>query len=301
MQVDHLRYFSQIVQGQSLTACSKQMHISQQGLSQLIISLENELDCELLNRTNKGVYFTDAGKKLMECSKIFLDALHQITIEENPIDGVLFLPVAPYIVASYLKNTIGQFMRENPYVQLSFSYTNMISESLNYLMEGKAELAFVCNPDQKSDIVFQQLIESCNCKFVYCKSFRACVDCHKDFFQELSLESTSVSKTTLEKYTAMINVYDEINKQHSIPLFWQNQRYSPNTLYETNREVYLQFLRNKAGYGVSVYYEDKFQSDDTLTQLFIKDGPSIDYGYIVKKDTVLSPQAQRFLDTLKLN
>ena len=63
----------------------------------------------------------------------------------------------------------------------------------------------------------------------------------------------------------------------------------------------MEFLRNKAGYGIAVYYEDKFKGDDTLTQLLVKDISPIDYGYILKKDTVLSPQAQRFLDTLKLN
>ena len=59
MKLEHLEYFCKIEQGLSLNVLSEKMHISQQGLSATIKKLETEMECQLLERTGKGVYYTD--------------------------------------------------------------------------------------------------------------------------------------------------------------------------------------------------------------------------------------------------
>lgn len=61
MNIDTLFMFTEIVNNGSITKTADRLHLSQSALSQQIKSMEEILDCQLLNRSNQGVTSTVAG------------------------------------------------------------------------------------------------------------------------------------------------------------------------------------------------------------------------------------------------
>jgi len=72
MDLRQLRYFTRIVELESITAAAGTLHIAQPSLSQHVANLESELETQLLVRGPGGVRATDAGKLLYRHAKMVL-------------------------------------------------------------------------------------------------------------------------------------------------------------------------------------------------------------------------------------
>lgn len=100
MNLTALEYFREIVEVRSISKVAANRHISQSALSQNIHKLEDELGFLLLDRSNKGVEPTEAGRILFKYSgtmmriydkmKEELDSL-QYSVENVRINGSLSL------------------------------------------------------------------------------------------------------------------------------------------------------------------------------------------------------------------
>lgn len=72
MNLSALLYFREVVEAKSISKVAASRHISQSALSQNIHKLEDELGYQLLERSNKGVLPTDAGRVLFKYSGTML-------------------------------------------------------------------------------------------------------------------------------------------------------------------------------------------------------------------------------------
>jgi DNA-binding transcriptional LysR family regulator len=100
MNLAALAYFREVVETKSISKVAANRHISQSALSQNIQKLEDELGYQLLERSNKGVLPTEAGRILFKYSgtmlriedklKEELDAL-AYSVENIRINGYLSL------------------------------------------------------------------------------------------------------------------------------------------------------------------------------------------------------------------
>ena len=66
MQLESLRYFVEVAQTNSMTKASQNLFLSQQGISRSIQQLEQELECTLLVRGQKGVSLTEEGEAVYD-------------------------------------------------------------------------------------------------------------------------------------------------------------------------------------------------------------------------------------------
>lgn len=100
MQIDSLRYFTQVADLKSISKVANNSHISQPALSQQLTKLENELGENLFERSNRGVEITKRGeivykhaKKIIESYEYLLEELDQVNIDETRInitaDGIV--------------------------------------------------------------------------------------------------------------------------------------------------------------------------------------------------------------------
>jgi len=80
MELRHLRYFVAVAEELSFTRAAKKLHINQPPLSAQIRQLEHELGTQLFRRLTRGIELTDAGKLLLEQSRIILRDLEDIAI-----------------------------------------------------------------------------------------------------------------------------------------------------------------------------------------------------------------------------
>lgn len=61
VQIQNLQSFLALANCGSISECSHQLNISQQGLSRQLKSMENELGVKLVNRSHRGIKLTAAG------------------------------------------------------------------------------------------------------------------------------------------------------------------------------------------------------------------------------------------------
>ena len=74
MRVEYLYYFLVVSETKSLNKAANKLFISQQQLSRIVSSLENEFQTQLLNRTSGGVSLTKDGE---EFTKYAIDIVNK--------------------------------------------------------------------------------------------------------------------------------------------------------------------------------------------------------------------------------
>lgn len=75
MELRHLRYFDALAETLNFTRAAERLHVTQSTLSHQIRQLEDELGCELFDRSTRHVHLTEAGELLRSYT---LPALQQI-------------------------------------------------------------------------------------------------------------------------------------------------------------------------------------------------------------------------------
>ncbi|MCC5910759.1 MAG: LysR family transcriptional regulator [Clostridiaceae bacterium] len=78
MNLQYLKAFFVTVKLNSISKAAKVLHLTQPGLSMQLQSLEKELQASLLNRSNKGVELTEAGKIVFDYANTILSLQENI-------------------------------------------------------------------------------------------------------------------------------------------------------------------------------------------------------------------------------
>lgn len=146
MQIQTIRTVLLLCEIPSMSKCSKQLHISQQGLSSQIKSLEQELGVTLFHRDNKGVTPTKACELLLP---FFQNIINQYdagmaSLEQHLKDQpeVLNIWVCPCIREIYNLGFFMRFQKDHPNIQLNLKFRSDV-ECEEALLSGKADGAFL--------------------------------------------------------------------------------------------------------------------------------------------------------------
>jgi len=148
MNFRQLSYFLAVVEEKGFSAASRRLNIAQPALSGHIAALEQELGVKLLERSNKGVRTTSAGRRLAEHAR---NILRQIDTAKSDVSGGSSDPggevaiALPFTAARVIAGPIARRVEERyPRVSLKifegFSY-----ESGNIMASGKVDLGVVPN------------------------------------------------------------------------------------------------------------------------------------------------------------
>lgn len=121
MNLDYLKTFLELVKLGNFSAVAHKMGISQPAVSFQIQKLEHDLGVRLLNRNQKKVILTDAGKRLLEFarsvdgeeSRLLRDLEHL----RQDISGDLLIAASNTPGESILPEIISQFLHLNPAVK----------------------------------------------------------------------------------------------------------------------------------------------------------------------------------------
>lgn len=145
MNLTALEYYREVVEAKSISKVATNRHISQSALSQNIHKLEDELGYQLLERSNKGVEPTEAGRLLFKYSgtmmriydkmKEELDAL-KYNVENVRINGYLSL------VNYSLPCVLYKVKKKHPSYNFEMHAKSNI-ESVNDLINEITDLCFV--------------------------------------------------------------------------------------------------------------------------------------------------------------
>lgn len=125
VQIEKLKYFVAVVESGSINKTAEKLHISQQALSQMIHNIEKELNMQLLNRTNKGVFLTKDGERLYDSAEkildiwdafLFTDKNEDFEFLQQDITLRLSLPVG--MEEKYIVSLVKNLSRKYPHIHL---------------------------------------------------------------------------------------------------------------------------------------------------------------------------------------
>lgn len=144
--------------GKASAAC----FISQSAFSIAIKELETVLNVQLVDRTNKSVVITEAGRAVITQARHCLRDLELLmsiaSSEQEPLSGKLTLGIIPTIAPFLLPPLIPEILKHFPKLQLFLreDKTAVIHEQL---LDGKLDLILVALPFQMRGVTVMPLFE----------------------------------------------------------------------------------------------------------------------------------------------
>lgn len=153
MESLELRIFEEVAKTQSISRAAENLMYVQSNVSKHIQNLEEELNCKLFIRSNKGVTLTEEGETLLGF------AHNVVSLLDNAKNSAMFMEkkilkigATQTIAAFKLPHWLAAFKKIIPEAQFSVSIFNQ-KELVNQVENGQLDCAFV-NTDFQSPQVF---------------------------------------------------------------------------------------------------------------------------------------------------
>ncbi len=164
--IKQLRYFLALVEEQHFGRAAERSFVSQSAFSNAIRELENALDAELVDRTNRNVTITAKGQDVAVQARLVLqdvDSLVEIARgDREPLRGELRLGVIPTIAPFILPGVLPKLRRKYPELELLLieDQTERIYERL---MAGSLDLLLLALPWEMRGVETETLFEDPFC------------------------------------------------------------------------------------------------------------------------------------------
>jgi LysR family transcriptional regulator for metE and metH len=164
LEIRHLKLVAAIAETGSVTLAGNRLHLTQSALSHQLRDAEEQLGVALFERRNRKMALTAAGERLLQSARTVLDELARAEKEiqhsngNGAAKGVLRLSTECYTVYHWLPPRLRIFQSKFPAVdfQLVVEATDNPFEAL---LEGKLDLAIVCDPIRNRKIRYTSLFE----------------------------------------------------------------------------------------------------------------------------------------------
>ncbi|MCO7227155.1 LysR substrate-binding domain-containing protein [Pleionea sp. CnH1-48] len=158
MNLRDLKYLVAVADLKSFSQAAEQCHVSQPTLSTQLKKMEQYLDVELFERTNKKVLITDNGEKIIASARRILAEVEQINrvaeSSKEPQKGTLKMGAFPTVASYLLPSYVSFIKKEYPLLKLL-----LVEEKTEVLLEQLANgeldcaiLALPVNDDQFENI-----------------------------------------------------------------------------------------------------------------------------------------------------
>ena len=118
MRIDQLGALVEVAKSGSINSASKKLHVTQQSLNKSLKSLENEMNCHLLDRTKKGIRLTSDGEKVLSRLNKLERELNQTQNADTSLHGNLNVNLSPMLNISILPVAFKDFISHYPEVNL---------------------------------------------------------------------------------------------------------------------------------------------------------------------------------------
>jgi DNA-binding transcriptional LysR family regulator len=146
MTLRKLEIFYCVAEKLNMTTVSKEMHISQPAISQMIKEMEEELEVRLFNRLGKRLYLTDEGELFKTYSRRMLNLYQEFeeVLEEKKDfkKGKLKLGASSTIGIYVMPKLIQEFIKEFPEIDISLKIGNT-EDIANMILKNDIDFAFV--------------------------------------------------------------------------------------------------------------------------------------------------------------
>ncbi len=155
IELTHLRYFIAVAEELHFVRAAERVNIAQPALTRQIKQLEENLNCQLFERTTRSTRLTTAGQQFL------IEARAIVTQADESIEGMrklgrgeegqLTVATAPSLMLGFLPQVIRNFRRRYPRVDFRLKETAS-SEIVKALRSGTANLGLLRGEDRDPDV-----------------------------------------------------------------------------------------------------------------------------------------------------
>lgn len=299
MRLEQLYYLVEISKNKSLNRSSQILHISHQGLSNAIRSLEDELGFTVLTRTPRGVALTAKGEILVDATKTYLRVLAELS--ENPLAAQQkLLPDTYTLAASHgatyviMPMILAYLRRELP--NIDFHLAECTAEQCRaYLLNEQCEFALI---DQSLIRDIPAHLPDDLLAFAPLSQHKLYLSAHEKFaitrYQSVSLKS-------LLNYPLIIQCHEH-NQEHSLLKIIRHFGQPQKVYFESNWPIIQEMVA--AGVGITLATSPPTgplpaSFAPNVKNLPISDPIKITYGYLHLPDHQFSTVAATMLDYIR--
>jgi DNA-binding transcriptional LysR family regulator len=161
MEFRQLRYFVTIVEEGGFSRAAERLHVSQPPLSIQIRKLESELGVQLLERSNRGVLLTAAGRAFHEDARALLASMEQARTRARQVDrgdigtlAVGFVSIADYGI---LPPALKAFRAGFPAVEVQLHELTTDAQ-VRELRADRLDLGIALAPLDEPDLTFRGIL-----------------------------------------------------------------------------------------------------------------------------------------------
>ena len=154
-KLDYYKVFYETARHSSFSTAAQSLYISQSAISQCISQLEEDLGTKLFIRSRRGVTLTKEGLLLFQKVESAIQTIEQgetLLAQLNHLEsGSLIIAAGDTITRHFLLPYLEEFHSLYPSVRIEMA-NSYSSRMLQFVKEGKAEIAFVNLPAKDDEL-----------------------------------------------------------------------------------------------------------------------------------------------------
>lgn len=284
---EHYKIFYYVAKYKSLSKAAQLLINNQPNLTRTIKNLENELDCRLFFRTNKGMILTPEGQMIYAHIK---NAVEEVIEAENELSeiklmkkGLVRISVSEIALRCRLLGAIKEYRRKYPDIRIEIS-NHLTAQAVESVRDSSADMALVTTPAPD--------INEFDSIFV-CPVTESAI-CSKDFIikekEPLSLcELSKYPLVSLSKNTQTYEFYRDIFSANSAEF---------NPVVETAAEDQI-IPMVETGIGIGFVPDGFLKNEDNIRKISLSQTlPQRNIIIVKKKNRPLSIAASRLEDII---
>lgn len=143
--LNQLRIFLKVVENQSVTKASEELHLTQPAVSIQLRNFQDQFDIPLTEVVGRRIYITDFGYEIAKAAKIIYEEVQAISQKTLAYKGKLFgslkisiVSTGKYVMPSFLSD----FIAVNEGVELSMDVTNK-EKVLSSLVNNEVDFSLI--------------------------------------------------------------------------------------------------------------------------------------------------------------
>lgn len=285
--LNQLQIFLKIVQTQSVTKASEELHLTQPAVSIQLRNFQDQFDIPLTEVIGRKIYITDFGREIAKAAEVIIQQVHAINYKTMAYKGQLTgrLKISVVSTGKYvMPYFLSQFMQQHPGIELEMDVTNK-QKVIESLENNEVDFALVSILPKNLSIEKLDLLQ--NKLFLVGNPYQPVENKEnvKDFFESLPLifrEKGSGTRQTMEKF---------INQNHISVL---------KKMELTSNEAVKQALLAGLGFSIMPLIGIRNELRNNELQIIPMKGLPIktDWSLIWLKEKKHSPVSEAFLQFL---
>ena len=155
-----LKYFLELSRTLHVSRAAERLGMTQPALSHCLKRIEQETKLALFIRTKKGLFLTDAGKRLADRAEELIqkwdDVLLAAQNEVQKVAGLIRFGCHPAVAQYTLPLFLAEFLKQYPELTLQLSH-GLSRHMAEDVISQKLDAAFVVNPVPHLDLIIKEI------------------------------------------------------------------------------------------------------------------------------------------------